>query len=196
MKDDTYYVRLTVDGKKVPENKHCGSATSSKCRFRVSRRISSQGADSRQICMPPICRFILYNPFSFNYNKYLFRNNRKYRTWKLQYYCPGPRKMANGGGGWGKGDNSNFLQYFAATLGKNSNHYLPWQWRRGPRGRYHHPRENVHGPLRHQRGRKLQWPHGENRQGLRGTHVVCPEERKWERCLVSVSLVVSSSIVF
>lgn len=35
MKDDTYYVRLTVDGKKVPENKHCGSATSSKCRFRV-----------------------------------------------------------------------------------------------------------------------------------------------------------------
>uniref|UniRef100_A0A8W8L0R5 SCP domain-containing protein n=1 Tax=Magallana gigas TaxID=29159 RepID=A0A8W8L0R5_MAGGI len=34
MKDDTYYVRLTVDGKKVPENKHCGSATSSKCRFR------------------------------------------------------------------------------------------------------------------------------------------------------------------
>ena len=102
--------------------------------------------------------------------------------------------MANGGGGWGKGDNSNFLQYFAATLGKNSNHYLPWQWRRGPRGCYHHPRENVHGPLRHQRGRKLQWPHGENRQGLRGTHVVCPEERKWERCLVSVSLVVSSCI--
>lgn len=35
MKDDTYYVRFIVDGKKVLENKYCGSVISSKCRFRV-----------------------------------------------------------------------------------------------------------------------------------------------------------------
>lgn len=35
MKDDIYYVRFIVDGKKVLENKYCGSVISSKCRFRV-----------------------------------------------------------------------------------------------------------------------------------------------------------------
>ena len=36
MPEGYYFVRVKVDGNTVPDNKHCGSATSNKCRFRVS----------------------------------------------------------------------------------------------------------------------------------------------------------------
>lgn len=72
MKDDTYYVRLTVDGKKVPENKHCGSATSSKCRFRV--RVCEITCLERQI--------VCYHWSNSTFNNYM----DNVRSWKLRIF--------------------------------------------------------------------------------------------------------------